>query len=237
MGKFRLNFKFKKQYLIIAAVGIVFPLAFQNCSQLGYDEALSKSANYGLNESEVLEQKAIKVLDTNCVSCHNPDIPSQGVDLTSVDSMLFVGVVVPNESGQSPLMQVLMNPALAEHGVLKQKDINTLNRWITEGFKEERVIEVPNTTPIPLGPTFASIRSNIFSRRCAGCHNATSPRVNLTTIAGVLSRVTPGNATTSIVYRRISGLQAPLMPQGGPALSAPELAAIEGWINAGALDN
>ena len=117
------NFKFKKQYLIIAAVGVVFPLAFQNCSQLGYDDALSKSANYGLNESEVLEQKAIKVLDTNCVSCHNPDIPSQGVDLTSVDSMLYVGVVIPNESGQSPLMQVLVNPTLVEHGVLKQKDI------------------------------------------------------------------------------------------------------------------
>ena len=119
------NFKFKKQYVIIAIIGVVFPLAFQNCSQLGYDETLSKSANYGLKESEVLEQKAMRVLETNCTSCHNPDIPSQGVDLTNVDYMLFLGVVVPNESGQSPLMQVLMNPSLVEHGTLKQKDINT----------------------------------------------------------------------------------------------------------------
>lgn len=231
------NFRLKKQYLIIAAIGVIFPLAFQNCSQLGYDGTVTKSASYGLNDNEVLEQKAMRVLDTNCVSCHNPDIPSQGVDLTNVDYMLFLGVVVPNESGQSPLMQVLMNPSLPEHGTLKQKDVNTLNKWITEGFKEERVIDVPNATPIPLGPTFASLRSNIFSRRCAGCHNATSPRVNLTTFAGVLSRVTPGNAAGSVVYRRVSGLQAPLMPTGGPALSAAELAAIEGWINAGAMDN
>lgn len=231
------NFKFKKHYLIIAAMGVVFPLAFQNCSQLGYDEALTKSANYGLNESEVLEQKAMQVLDTNCASCHNPEITSQGVDLTNVDYMLYLGVIVPNEAGQSPLMQVLMNPSLPEHGTLKQKDINTLNKWITEGFNEERVIELPDTAPIPLGPTFTSIRRNIIKDRCSGCHNATSLQVNLTNFAGVLSRVTPGNAAGSLFYRRVSGNLAPLMPQGGPSLSAAELAAIEGWINAGAMDN
>jgi mono/diheme cytochrome c family protein/cytochrome c553 len=229
------NFKFKKHYLIIAAMGVVFPLAFQNCSQLGSDET---AASYsGLSESDVLEQKAMLVLQNNCVSCHNADIPSQGVDLTDVSLMLLVGVVIPNEAGQSPLMQVLNNPTLAEHGVLKQKDINALSKWITEGFKEDFPVDVPNTTPIPLGPNWASLKQNIFSKKCSGCHNAGSGRVNLTTFAGVLSRINPGNATASNLYRRVSGLQPPTMPLNIAPLSNAEIAAIEGWINAGALEN
>lgn len=233
MGKF----KFKKHYVIIAALGIVCPLAFQNCSQLGYDENKATSLSVGLSESDVLEQKAMLVLQNNCVSCHNAEIPSQGVDLTNVSLMLLVGVVIPNEAGQSPLMQVLMNPSMPEHGTLKQKDINVLSKWISEGFKEQYPVDIPNATPIPLGPTWASLKQNIFSKKCAGCHNANSPRVNLTTIAGVLSRVTPGNAGSSLVYRRVSGLQAPTMPLNLTPLSAAEITAIEGWINAGAMNN
>jgi hypothetical protein len=47
-------------------------------------------------------------------------------------------------------------------------------------------------------------------------------------------KVTPGNADDSILYKRISGTVAPLMPQGGAKLPDADIATIKRWIDDGA---
>ena len=87
-------------------------------------------------------------------------------------------------------------------------------------------------------PTYTSLNLFIFSRRCAGCHNATSPRVDLTKYPGILSVVTPTNAATSNLYIRVTGgNNVPRMPLNGIALTDIEIQAISDWINTGALNN
>jgi hypothetical protein len=58
--------------------------------------------------------------------------------------------------------------------------------------------------------------------------------------SGTFTRVVAGNANLSLLYAKISQSQPPCgvqMPQGGPYLSATQVAQVAAWINAGALNN
>ena len=116
---------------------------------------------------------------------------------------------------------------------------------------------VVSTPPPPSGPTLTSLQSSIFTPKCAvpGCHASPNPEqgmdlsaghfhantvnVDVVELAG-FKRVLPNDAANSYLYMkvtadpRITGAQ---MPFGGPYLSADEIAAIQAWIDAGALDN
>lgn len=115
---------------------------------------------------------------------------------------------------------------------------------------------------LPLEPTFASLRANVFGPKCAApCHSAIDPPGGLdlatdpyAALVGVdaagrfcrdlgLVRVVPGDAAASLAYQKIIAKREgddPVcgegMPQGSrPALSDEEIAAIEQWIAAGAM--
>lgn len=237
---------FKKQFVYLAIVTLMLGLLFQNCSQLGSSDEVNSSARSTTSEQEILLSKSLLIMQVNCASCHNNEIKTNGVNVTSLDEMLIQGAIVINEPILSPIIQVLQNPTVAEHGALKQKDINTLSKWIAEGFKDNaNGGEVVVAEPVPLGPTWRSVNQNIISRRCTGCHNnvTLSGGVSFTTLAGVRSRLTPGNPTGSLFFQRIAGLPrangtvGAIMPLGGVPLNPMEQAAISQWIAAGAMDN
>ena len=232
---------FKKQFVVITVATLFTGLLFQNCSQLGSSDDVASSGRSApaINEQEILLQKSMLIMETNCAACHNNEVMTNGVNVTSLDQMLVQGVIVVNEPILSPIIQVLQNPTVAEHGILKQKDINTLSRWIAEGFKDGADGGgVVVADPIPLGPTWRSVNQNIISRRCTGCHNAVtnSGGVSFTTLAGVRSRLVAGNAAGSEFFQRISTV-APLIPLGCVPLTPQDQTAISQWITAGALDN
>jgi hypothetical protein len=103
----------------------------------------------------------------------------------------------------------------------------------------------------------------IFSSNCTGCHSSgaanstTFAKLNLATtphanIVGVdswelpaMKRIAPNNTGGSYLLRKLQGTHTALgtyqapgpgvqMPQGGPFLSATDIAKVTGWINAGA---
>jgi hypothetical protein len=112
--------------------------------------------------------------------------------------------------------------------------------------------------------TFTQVYTNVISNRCAPCHTTatgigvvtgkldmttqTAAYMNLVNVAaagsqcsGKGTRVVPGQKDMSIMYLKVS-LDDPSpcggkMPLGGPPLAAGDVAAIESWITAGALNN
>jgi len=81
----------------------------------------------------------------------------------------------------------------------------------------------------------------IFEQRCFACHGESQQQagLDLRTRAAILKggengpAIVPGDAGESRLYRRISGLEAPVMPMGGE-ISESEILTIRDWINQGA---
>ncbi len=108
---------------------------------------------------------------------------------------------------------------------------------------------------MPLAPTLSAIQANVFTPICTQCHTGASApfglalgaglsRQNLVGVASAeqpaLLRVRPGNPDSSYVVWKIegrSGIVGGRMPLGLAPLSSDQIAAIRGWIQAGALDN
>jgi len=80
-------------------------------------------------------------------------------------------------------------------------------------------------------------------QRCFQCHGQSlqMAKLDLRTREGMLKggekgpAVVPGDAEASLLYKRVSGQQQPIMPMPPvPALNAKELALLKDWINQGA---
>lgn len=106
---------------------------------------------------------------------------------------------------------------------------------------------------VAVGPavTLAQVQSDIFSARCAGCHNGSSsflPGVQnlssasatVTSLVGVtsleqptLQRVRPGDPNASYVIMKLegaTGISGARMPRGGPYLSTAQIEEVKSWI-------
>ena len=112
----------------------------------------------------------------------------------------------------------------------------------------------PDPTPVPPPPTptgrpcspdsvyFVNEIQPMLISSCAmsGCHDAVSHKegINLTTYAGVLKIVKPGNANGSSLVKEIVRTDKDRMPPPPmPAMTADQIAKIKLWINQGALNN
>ncbi len=116
--------------------------------------------------------------------------------------------------------------------------------------------EAPGTagTPVPTSPgspgspnpspsgsptatvTFTEVSQQILQPKCVGCHSGGN-QPNLSSYAGFATNtayVVPGNPSASALY---DAVQSGAMPQGGPPLSADQVALIGNWISQGALNN
>lgn len=83
--------------------------------------------------------------------------------------------------------------------------------------------------------SFSYVNLNIIGPNCSGCHGSTSPDAGISyaNYAATLKTVSAGNSSGSQMFSAISG---GTMPPGSP-LSSSQSAAIQAWINGGALNN
>ena len=96
-------------------------------------------------------------------------------------------------------------------------------------------------------PSFAKDIQPILTQTCMPCHaggTAAKGKYDVTGYAGVMGNgsdstpnVIPGNADSSFLYRRVTGVIQPQMPKGRPPLNAAQLATIKKWIDQGAKNN
>lgn len=98
------------------------------------------------------------------------------------------------------------------------------------------VVAAPNPPPPPAQTTFQTLNTTIFAPRCVGCHSGAMPAGNydMSTYAGIMSRVTVNNPAMSLLFTRVNDDS---MPRNGTPLTAAEKSAISDWISAGAPNN
>lgn len=94
-----------------------------------------------------------------------------------------------------------------------------------------------NVTTLPAGnkASYSYVGTNIIGPNCVSCHGALVAirGINVSTYAGTLGLVTPGNFANSRLYQVIAGGS---MPPEAP-LTADQLNSIRLWISAGAPNN
>ncbi len=113
----------------------------------------------------------------------------------------------------------------------------------------------------PAGPTFSDVYAKVIGVSCVGCHGPTHVTgLDMKTKSaayshlvgvkagtggagscndGLRTRVVPGDANASLLYRKLAHTNdcGSGMPLGGAKLSKTKLTLVQGWINAGALNN
>lgn len=97
-------------------------------------------------------------------------------------------------------------------------------------------------TPIPETVSYSKDIQPLWDQDCISCHKAGATAPDMTSANSYAAMtnsskyVVAGNASTSLVYKLMTGTASPLMPPNGK-ISASKLAILEKWINAGALNN
>lgn len=113
------------------------------------------------------------------------------------------------------------------------------------------------TAGCSVAPTFTEIYTDVIAVRCGPCHTTAATRggmldlstqalahaglsgVTATCGAGANTRVVPGDASRSLLWRKVAGVDlcGSRMPRGMVApLDAAQITMIERWIQAGALE-
>ncbi|MFM8399102.1 MAG: c-type cytochrome domain-containing protein, partial [Pirellula sp.] len=99
------------------------------------------------------------------------------------------------------------------------------------------------TPPSPEGNPYASEIQPIFTKYCVACHNQSEHESNLKlqTLSSMLSggdagpALMPGKPESSLILRRIEGLDEPKMPpEDSPQPLPQDIAKIRDWIQKGA---
>ncbi len=184
-----------------------------------------------------------RVIRPNCVGCHGN---GGGINLESYAnvkanlSKIYQAAITERKMPKAP------------NAPLSANDLGLLNAWIQAGAPETAPGEEPGPTPIPLGPTFASIKYNILDAKCVLCHSPGKPvaRIPLVTqddlLNSPLDLVLPGNPDESGIMLAIRGANPEKLmpppkdadgkPTGFTKLSDQEIDAIALWIANGAKD-
>jgi len=202
------------------------------------------------------------VLQASCVKCHGSLMTQAGLRLDSEAGVLKGGVsgraIVPGHSDDSLLVKRLLgalgSPRMPMGGdPLPSQEINVIREWIDHGNFSVQASGAPEVEPpvashpqvaasTASSPVFAREIRPILAGRCYGCHgpNVQQNGLRLDSLQALLKGsdngpiVVPGQADQSRLIRRLTALERPQMPYGGPPLSDEEIQQIRAWINAGA---
>lgn len=184
-----------------------------------------------------------RVLRPNCVSCHGN---AAGVNLETYENVktnlqkIYEAVLVRRKMPKAPAPP------------LTPDQLGILNAWIKAGAPETAPDGGTGPLPIPLGPTFDSIKYNILEPKCLFCHapGKSVARIPLVIKDDLLNSpldiVLPGNPDESGIMLAVRGVNPDKLmpppkdldgkPTGFTKLSDKEIEAIAVWISNGAKD-
>jgi len=198
------------------------------------------------------------IFEKSCAPCHNANLAQAKLRLDSESAILAGGVsgpaIAPRKSGDSLLVKRILGTTDAPRmpmgaPALSAEQVQLIRRWIDQGnFSAAQAAAQPwapqGSEPAAAGSSslFAAQVRPILASRCYGCHGAETQQngLRLDSLAAVLKGsdsgriLVPGHSGQSRLIRRLLAQERPLMPYGGPPLTADEIAAIRKWIDAGA---
>jgi hypothetical protein len=183
------------------------------------------------------------VFEKSCLPCHGPQTRSAGLDLSTREELLKGGehgpAIVPGDPKASLLYKLVSyeaDPHMPFKGDrLPQETIDRIAEWIQAGARFERTTDAEVAL-------FRTQVKPVLEANCVRCHNSQIKRsgLDLSTRDALLRGgdtgpvIAPGDAKSSVLYKRISHLEQPGMPFGGQKLPDTAIAQIADWINAGA---
>jgi uncharacterized membrane protein len=186
-------------------------------------------------DTAYFQQQVLPIFVSNCAmsGCHDNASHKEGITTTSYSSIMAGGIRAGNP-GSSKLYSVIVNGSMPPrpYSKLTQDQINIINKWITQGAKNNSCVSATCDTA---NVKFSTSVKSIISNKCQGCHSASSPGggYDLSTYTGMKAVVNNGRLWGSINFT--AGFSG--MPKGGTKLSSCELATIKKWIDAGAPNN
>jgi uncharacterized membrane protein len=186
-------------------------------------------------DTAYFQQQVLPIFVSNCAmsGCHDNASHKEGITTTSYSSIMAGGIRAGNP-GSSKLYSVIANGSMPPrpYSKLTQDQINTINKWITQGAKNNSCVSATCDTA---NVKYSTSVKSIISNKCQGCHSASSPGggYDLSTYTGMKAVVNNGRLWGSINFT--AGFSG--MPKGGSKLSSCELATIKKWIDAGAPNN
>ncbi|MCB0406083.1 MAG: hypothetical protein KDD51_14975 [Bdellovibrionales bacterium] len=178
------------------------------------------------------------VLQPKCLNCHVGPGSPQGVDLSSYQGVMSAGIVTPFQPSQSRLYDSLSAGRMPKgQAALSPQLLELVRVWIENGAQEGNT--PPPPPPQEIEATYSSISSNIFQKRCLGCHNGAHPKTELDLRTykslmdfegDIFKAVDPKDPDSSSLYLNLA---YEIMPPSGP-LEEKEITAVRDWILAGA---
>lgn len=181
------------------------------------------------------QQQVLPIFISNCAmsGCHDAATHEEGLTLNSYSNIMAGGIRAGNP-GNSKLYRVITDGSMPPqpYSKLSQDQISLLNKWITQGAKNNSCVDAACDTA---NVTFASSIKPIVANQCQGCHSGSSAGggYDLTTYTGIKAVVDNGKLWGSVNF--LTGYSA--MPKGGTRLSTCALTKIKKWIDAGAPNN
>ncbi len=157
--------------------------------------------------------------------------------------------IVPGKSADSLLVKRILGLTDAQRmpmggDPLGNEQVKVIRGWIDQGDVKASTAAASqiNEKAAADSPLFANQVRPILAARCYGCHGADVQQngLRLDSLAAILKGseggriVVPGKPDSSRLLRRLQAQERPMMPYGGPTLSANEIATIRDWIAAGA---
>lgn len=186
-------------------------------------------------DTAYFQQQVLPIFVSNCAmsGCHDNTTHKEGITATSYSGIMAGGIRAGNP-GSSKMYSVIANGSMppSPYTKLSQTQINIINKWITQGAKNNSCVSAACDTA---NVKYSTSVKSIISNKCQGCHSASSPGggYDLSTYTGMQTVVNNGKLWGSINFT--AGFSA--MPKGGSKLSSCELATIKKWIDAGAPNN
>ena len=197
------------------------------------------------------------ILNTNCVSCHNANNPSAGVDLSTyanIQTYVKNGKLygsITHASGYKPMPSATTK--------LSGCDLTIIRKWIRGAAPSgnilvdlnpinpvDPIVNIPIVTPpvvVLCSPDTVYFKQKILPllvSNCAmsGCHDAISKKdgVILTDYANIMREVKISNPADSDLYKSLIETGNDRMPPAGP-LSTENINNVLVWIKQGAKNN
>jgi len=172
--------------------------------------------------AQLYDEQIRPVFEKSCLPCHGPQTKSGGLDLSTKDGLLKGGehgpAIVAGDAKASLLYKLVSHeaePHMPYKGDrLPQETIDRIGEWIKVGAPFE---------PAADSALFRNQIKPILEANCVRCHNSQIRRsgFDLSTREALLrggdtgAVIVPGDAKSSVLYKRISHLEQPGMPFGG----------------------
>ncbi|MBK6963496.1 MAG: hypothetical protein IPH20_05985 [Bacteroidales bacterium] len=169
--------------------------------------------------------------------CHDAATAQEGVVLTSYQSVMNTGGIIPGNPNGSELYEKITDnepddrmppPPMA---ALTTDELLLIRKWIEQGAKNNYCDAGCDTNSF----AFSTSIQPLINTNCKGCHNATlsSGGIRLDNYASVKSVADNGRLFGAISHQQ--GYAA--MPQGAARLPECNIIQVKKWIAAGAPDN